>query len=395
MAIPVSGNTISILQFAREKVYDDCTDDRPPYTGGNNKHPYPLDGYTWVTTGNNCTLSRDTGVLSPVNDSTAGGGSLKMVCSGTDSYTSSHGTSFNHGTAGIGQTWTFSVYAKASTSLTGQLFLFEAPDGGSYSAFSYENKSITTSWQRFEITRTLNQASTETVRVRCDGPDASSTATIYWDGFQIEQASSATTFSMNGPYTMLDLVVGGNDYGSTVDFEETNTNSSFRPNELVPHTFYEWYSYDHDDTGCVLSTAAFISGNIDKNILLDFVRWRVKYHNKDYKSNELWLGYQVGFKKMATLMYRSKWWSKFLTNWMILPWHKEGLYRGKKGKINYFGKFVYILMRIHALKTYYMEHQKIKILEEKYKNMDMRTHFNHYKFIIKNQKILKERFCGY
>ena len=219
------GGTVTLLGIAREKVYDNYSDDRQPYTGGLNKHPNPLDGYSWVTTGNNCTLSRDTGELSSVNHAANSGGSLKMVASGTDSYTYTNGTTYNHGTAASGQTWTFSVYAKASTSLTGALFLFEAPTGGSYTAFTQVYIAITTGWKRFEATRTLNQAGTQTVRVRCDGPNASSSDTIYWDGFQIEQASEATHFTMNGPYSMNDLIRGtGTD--SSMTFDSTNTDSS-------------------------------------------------------------------------------------------------------------------------------------------------------------------------
>ena len=248
MAVPASGNPVTILGFAREKVYDSYTNDNMPFTGGTNKHPYPLDGYSWVTSGTRCTLSRDTTNLCHVNHVANGGGALKMVCSGTDSYTSTHLPSFNHGTAARYETWTFSVYAKASTSLTGQLFLFEAPDGGSYTAFSYGSRSITTSWQRFEISRTLTQASTETVRVRCDGPDASSTATIYWDGFQIEQAVAATDFTMNGPYSMYDLVNGTGTY-SSITFESTNTNSSEYPDTGTDNEWADWYDYDHDAEG--------------------------------------------------------------------------------------------------------------------------------------------------
>ena len=242
MALPSSG-TISILDLAREKVYDNHADDRIPYTGGSNKFPYPLDGFAWVTTGNNCTLSQDTG--QGIGVAGSGNSALKMVCTGTDSYTNTHGTTFNHGTAGIGQTWTFSVYAKASTSLTGQLFLFEAPDGGSYTQFTNTSISITTDWQRFEVTRTLNQASTETVRVRVDGPQGNSSETVYWDGFQIEQASSATNFSMNGPYSMYDLINAGGEF-SSISFDATNTAGPYEPNTSQPHAMSDWYGYDHD-----------------------------------------------------------------------------------------------------------------------------------------------------
>ena len=250
MALPSSGNAISILDLAREKVYDNYADDRVPYTGGSNKHPYPLDAFNWVTVGNNCTLTRDTGQSSPASEDSTGAGALKMVCSGTDSYTSSYGNTGAHdcGSASSGQTWTFSVYAKASIELTGQLFLFESPSSGNYTTFTNTSISITTEWQRFEISRTLNQATTGTVKVRVDGPQASSSETVYWDGFQVEQASSATTFTMNGPYSLTDLAMG-TDSNSSMDFEATNPDSSSKPNTVTPHSMSEWYDYDHDAAG--------------------------------------------------------------------------------------------------------------------------------------------------
>ena len=51
------------------------------------------------------------------------------------------------------------------------------------------------------------------------------------------------------PYSIYDLVNGGNTNGSGVSFETTNTNSTARPNTIVPHGFLEWYSYNHDATG--------------------------------------------------------------------------------------------------------------------------------------------------
>jgi hypothetical protein len=49
------------------------------------------------------------------------------------------------------------------------------------------------------------------------------------------------------PYSMYDLVNGGNTNGSGVSFETTNSNSSARPDTSSPHEFSEWYSYNHDE----------------------------------------------------------------------------------------------------------------------------------------------------
>lgn len=50
----------------------------------------------------------------------------------------------------------------------------------------------------------------------------------------------------SGPVTMHDLVNGGNTQGSTVSYESTNTSGGSEPNTSTPHSFDEWYSYDHD-----------------------------------------------------------------------------------------------------------------------------------------------------
>ena len=244
MALPSSGNPISILDLAREKVYDNYADDRIPHATGTNKHPKPLDGYAWVTTGNNCTLTRDTG--EGIGVAGSGDSALKMVCSGTDAYTNSYQDTHNIAAASTGETWTFSVYAKASTNLTGELFLFESPEDGSHTAFTNTSISIKTTWKRYEVTRTLDESDTAVVRVRVDGPAGSSSATIYWDGFQVEEAGSATTFTMNGPYSLTDLVEGNDDEGSSVDWEATNTGKGSNPDTSTPHAISEWYDYDHD-----------------------------------------------------------------------------------------------------------------------------------------------------
>ncbi len=261
MSIPGSG-AISILDFAREKRYDSYSNNRMPNEGGINKFKYPDDPFTFAQTGNNVTLTRDTGNRSYVTKGDrGGGGSLKMVCSGTDSYWSSYGNTGAHdcGSASNNDRWVFSVYAKASVALVGQLFLFEAPSSGNYTAFTNAYISITTDWQRFSVARQLDQASTGTVKIRVDGPQASSTETIWWDGFQVEESEEPTVFSMNGPYSIYDLVHGSGTY-SSVTFENTNLDSPLYPNTGTPHQWNEWYNYDHDfEAG---GPICFISGTL-------------------------------------------------------------------------------------------------------------------------------------
>ena len=152
------------------------------------------------TSGNAVTLSRDPSVAGPTG---IGGVPLKMVTSGNDPYITSYNSpAWNVCPASQGQQWTYSIYAKAaSTAQTCQLFLFEAPDSGSYTVAHNTSFTVTTSWQRFSITRTLTNGSTTNLQVRVDGPNSGPNNTIWWVGAQLERASSASTFADGGPDT--------------------------------------------------------------------------------------------------------------------------------------------------------------------------------------------------
>ena len=170
---------------------------------------YPLDLFTpnpndasnigW-TSGNNVTLTRDPSVAGPTG---IGGVPLKMVTSGNDPYTATYNSAaWNVCPAAQGQQWTFSIYAKAaSTAQTCEMFLFESTDGGNYVSFSNPSFTVTTSWQRFSVTRTLQSAATTNIQVRVDGPHNGPNNTIWWVGAQLERASSASTFADGGADT--------------------------------------------------------------------------------------------------------------------------------------------------------------------------------------------------
>lgn len=170
-----------------------CLDAANSKSWSQNVHPSPLDLGTWATNGNNATLTRDT----TVTDSPVRGIPLKMAITGTDPYTSTYSNSiWNLAPAASGQTWTASVYVKASAATEGTIFLFEANSSGNYTNLSTNVVSITTSWTRISVTRTLTDATTAYVQARLDGPDAGGVGiNIWWDGFQIERASSPTTFN--------------------------------------------------------------------------------------------------------------------------------------------------------------------------------------------------------
>ena len=162
-------------------------------------NPNDANNIGW-TSGNACTLSRDTSVAGPTG---IGGVPLKMVTSGTDPYTTTYNTAaYNVCSASQGQQWTFSVYAKAaSTASVCEMFLFESTEGGNYIAFSNPSFTVTTSWQRFSVTRTLSSAATTNIQVRLDGPQNGPNNTIWWVGAQLERSSSASTFADGGSDT--------------------------------------------------------------------------------------------------------------------------------------------------------------------------------------------------
>lgn len=158
-----------------------------------------------------CTLSRDTTMTRQYRSIP-----MKMVITGNDAYAGKYGyPAANLAPALSGQTWTISVWAKASVATDGQLFIFGADTNGAVftiNDYSAGNMSITTSWQRFSFSYTFTNANTRYIQFRLDGTNSGGSGiTIWWDGLQIERASSATQFN---PYY----------YGNTVwrDFSRNN-----------------------------------------------------------------------------------------------------------------------------------------------------------------------------
>ena len=119
-----------------------------------------------------------------------------MVVNGNDPYTLSYNNSqWNVADAKQGDTWTFSVYAKADQATTGELFIFEVNAAGGYNTAPAVGISITTSWQRFSFTRTFTTAAVA-IQVRLDGPNSGGAGrTIWWDGIQVEKSATASPFS--------------------------------------------------------------------------------------------------------------------------------------------------------------------------------------------------------
>jgi hypothetical protein len=157
--------------------------------------PNPTDIFAWCgSSGVNCALSRDTTMTRQY-----GSIPLKMVVSANDPNMSTYNSpTWNLSAAATGQTWTVSVYVKASTptNVEGPV-IFECNSSGTYlAATSAGSISVTTSWTRISYSVTFGNASTAFIQVRLDGPQTSGAGqTIWWDGLQVERASAATNFN--------------------------------------------------------------------------------------------------------------------------------------------------------------------------------------------------------
>lgn len=159
-----------------------------------NAFPYPLDIYAYTgPNANQATITRDTTIVaSPV-----GGIPLKMAISGLDPYTVSYNSlPFSFSTAAQGQTWTISVWIRASVSTSAGFYIFGANSSGTWIELGGELFSVTTSWVRYSSTFTFTNASTTGIQVRLEGVDSGGAGINVWfDGLQAERSSSATTFS--------------------------------------------------------------------------------------------------------------------------------------------------------------------------------------------------------
>ena len=160
-----------------------------------NVMPNPTDIFAWCgSSGVNCTLSRDSTMTRQY-----GSIPLKMVVSANDPNMSTYNSpTWNLAPAATGQTWTVSVYVKASvaTNVEGPV-IFECNSSGTYLAVTSAGSiSVTTSWTRISYSVTFGNASTAFIQVRLDGTSTGGSGiTIWWDGLQVERASSATTFN--------------------------------------------------------------------------------------------------------------------------------------------------------------------------------------------------------
>lgn len=170
-------------------------------TYSKNVHPNPTNLFDWFRGGGAGTNSgityKDTTIVSP-----AGGNPMALYITGFDPHIGCYNTSYyNIFSASQGQTWTVSIYVRASgpTVNTGQFYLFGAPASGNvfdatFGEIAAGAITFTQDWQRVSYTYTFTKP-VSFIQVRLDGPDSGATGqTIWWDGLQVENQPSMTTF---------------------------------------------------------------------------------------------------------------------------------------------------------------------------------------------------------
>ena len=140
-----------------------------------NVYPNPTDllGWQYMLAGNSCTLSRDTTISRQY-----GSIPMKMTVTGSDSYTGHNNAIYNLSSAVSGQTWTLSVYVKASVSTFCELFIFGADiNGNVFQAGSADYGgtgalTIGTSWQRISYSFSFSNANVRYIQIRLDGSNS-------------------------------------------------------------------------------------------------------------------------------------------------------------------------------------------------------------------------------
>lgn len=179
-----------------------CIDAANQRSYSSNVFPYPTDFYSFAQNGSGrVTVSRDN-IESPVGNTPL---KLTQTATGGRGYTVSYNNAaYNIAPATAGETWTFSFWAKSSVNNpgTGAMYIFGANSSGT----AYVNNAwlniyskgiqITTEWQRFEGTFTFTNPDVAYIHVRVDTDNDAAIGDQFWyDGFQVEKTSSATSFN--------------------------------------------------------------------------------------------------------------------------------------------------------------------------------------------------------
>ena len=274
-----------------------------------NVMPNPTDIFAWCGTSvlNSCTISRDTSITRQY-----GSIPLKMTVTGTDSHIRTYDSStWNLAPAANGQTWTVSVYAKASVASTfGQIFIFPTNASGlALSPFGADTLALTNSWTRFSFTYTITGAATTAfIQIRLDGSNTAGEI-IWWDGLQVERASAATTFNPYyfGNTVWKDVSSNGNDsvllntdsqnYFSTnagyIAFDGTNDYVSITQNSNTRlQNNYQTLSFFVYITSVGPNEAAFL-WNVGANPTGMFLFWSPTAINMQIQTGGTYINYPV------------------------------------------------------------------------------------------------------
>jgi hypothetical protein len=201
-----------------------------------NMFPFPTDFFSFATTGGRVSVSRDI-ISSPVGNTPI---KLTQTSTGGRGYTTSHNNAmFNVVSASVGETWTFSYWAKASVvrAGSGASYIFGANSSGvAFVAGAWLNLSgvggrqYTQQWQRFTHTFTFTNPDVAFIHIRVDTDNDAEIGDEYWfDGFQVERSSSATPFNPNYYGNIInDMSNNGNDgiLTGNILFDDANQGST-------------------------------------------------------------------------------------------------------------------------------------------------------------------------
>ena len=278
-----------------------------------NVMPNPTDIYAWAINGGStsCTITRDSSQTRQY-----GSTPMKMAVTGNDPYiiTINYGPGassiWNLAPAANGQTWTISVYVKASVATTGELFLMPADSNGVVITSASGAVSITTSWTRVSFTYTISSATTAFIQCRLDGPNSGGSGiNIWWDGLQVERASAATNFNPYyfGNTSWRDVSSNGNDssllntdsqnYFSTnagyIQFDGTNDYVSITQNSNTRlQNNYQTLSFFVYITSVGPNEAAFL-WNVGANPTGMFLFWSPTAINMQIQTGGTYINYPV------------------------------------------------------------------------------------------------------
>lgn len=133
----------------------------------------------------------------------------------------------------------------------------------------------------------------------------------------LEDYNSST--SIYGGIHLSDLAKGGNEAGSVTEYDETNNNSSSKPNETGPHEMSEWYSYDHDAAGGFSNPGSFslkYSTSSSAACTASTVTVYVFYYQDWYKASPVTSSSPVDIYS-----------SSAMTSYASAGWYSNGSYR--------------------------------------------------------------------